>query len=316
MSSAICTLFEGHYHFGVAVLTNSLYRQGFRGNVYAGYRGSLPAWAQAPENPALNWPGGKTLSIADGLHLHFLPLDTEYHLTNYKPDFMIRVWQNLSFEATSLFYFDPDIVINAPWSAFAEWVTCGVALCEDVNSPLSEYHPIRMAWRRYFGAAKFVLQFKNAIYANGGFVGVAKQDISFLATWQAIQEAMAPAIGGLQTSTFTVQDLTPFAPFSKTDQDALNVAVEAWEGNVSFLGQEGMAFKVGATVMSHALGKNKPWLWSLFQHVSAAQSVRIVDRDYWNMADGPIAAHPLGLIRRRRWELQIAALIGRFYKRG
>ena len=52
-----------------------------------------------------------------------------------------------------------------------------------------------------------------------------------------------------------------FAPFGKTDQDALNASVEAYDGEVIRIsvGQEGMAFKAGVPQMTHALGIPKPW---------------------------------------------------------
>src|SRR5450631_3672108 len=92
MTTAICTLFENNYHYGVAALTNSLYISGYRGAIYAGYRGTLPPWClNAKENKLLNWPDSKTLEVADGIQIHFLPLNTPYHLANYKPDFMLSL---------------------------------------------------------------------------------------------------------------------------------------------------------------------------------------------------------------------------------
>ena len=321
MSLLICTLFERHYHFGLIALTNSLYHQGYRGDIYAGYKGTLPKWSStAQENNSLDWPGSKVLKVAEGLNLHFLPLTTHYELTNYKPDFMLRLMEGPGKAANGIFYFDPDIVVSAPWDFFADWITCGVALCEDVNSPLPENHPRRSAWRTYFGSNGIDLNFKNCIYANGGFLGVLKKDAYFLELWKNVQEAMAKEIGGLDRSIFSKIPLPevasgPFAPFGKTDQDALNATIEAWDGNISFIGQEGMAFKPGEAQMTHALGSPKPWY---IKHIGSAlrgRPPRKVDRDYWNMVDGPIRYHSKNIIFFRKINIQIAALIGRFYKR-
>ncbi len=321
MDLIVCTLFEDHYHLGLIALANSLYRQGFRGSIYAGYRGQLPKWTSAAkENNSIEWAGSSVLQITDGLQLHFLPLDTEYELTNYKPDFMLRVWNGPGKGAQGIFYFDPDIVVSAPWSFFKEWITYGVALCEDVNSPLPEHHPRRSAWRQYFGDNGIKLNFKSCNYANGGFLGLAKNDVGFLELWQKVQERMADQIGGLGRSIFSKIPLPeqasgPFAPFGKTDQDALNAAIEAWPGKISFIGQEGMAFKPGEAHMAHALGLPKPWH---IKHISCALRgipPRKVDRDYWNMVDGPLRSFPKSLITFRKVNIQIAAFLGRFYKR-
>ena len=315
MKSAICTLFEGSYHYGVAALVNSLYSQGFRGQFYAGYRGALPAWAATASNqPDLQWPGSCTLAFAEGLKIHFLPLDTDYHFSNYKPDFMLRLWNGIAGEAEAMYYFDPDIVVTAPWSVFEEWVGYGAALCEDVNSPMAEHHPTRAAWRHYFGGAAIPLRFKEATYANGGFVGVHKKNGDFLERWQAIQEAMGPAIGGLGNSFLVTAPVSsPFAAFAIPDQDALNAAVEAWDGAVSFVNKIGMAFKAGKPLMSHAVGKQKPWLWQPLKRVMYGQPPRRADRDYWEFANGLILSQPAGLIKRWRLAIKVAALVGRFY---
>jgi hypothetical protein len=95
MNSAVCTLFEGDYHYGVGALANSLYACGFRGKIYAGYRGPLPPWVAAPKE--LN--GFTEFHEVEGLTLCFIPLTTNIHFANYKPDFMLEVWEKYCPEA-------------------------------------------------------------------------------------------------------------------------------------------------------------------------------------------------------------------------
>lgn len=37
----ICTLFDGDFHYGLAAMLNSLVQAGYKGTVWAGYRGAL-----------------------------------------------------------------------------------------------------------------------------------------------------------------------------------------------------------------------------------------------------------------------------------
>ncbi len=324
MNSAVCTLFEGNYHLGVAGLTNSLYQNGFRGSIYVGYKGALPPWASlAKENSLLQWAGNKTLQVAEGLQLHFLPIETDYSLTNYKPDFMLKLWDGPAADMDSLFYFDPDIVILRSWLLFEEWANCGVAVSEDVNSPLAMQHPRRVAWRKYFGDKGISLNFKEGFYVNGGFIGLTKKNLQFLKTWINIQETMAPLIGGLNQSIFSRTPLTtllktaggPFMPFFKTDQDALNAAIEACDQEISFIGKDGMGFENGFVIMHHAVGRMKPWAWKPFLQSWRGRPPRKIEIEFWNLMDGPVRAFPNKIVKRQKRALRICSAIGRIYKK-
>lgn len=323
MDSVICTLFEGDYHFGLAAFINSVYQQGFRGDIYAGYRGSLPVWAiNAKNNSSLLWQGAQTFHAAEGIAIHFLPVITGYHLTNYKPDFILSLWDGPAKDAEAIFYFDPDIVVTYNWKFYEEWAGYGVALCEDVNSPMLPQHPRRMAWRKYFGGHEIKLNFDKYGYANGGFVGVCHADKNFISLWIDIQNKIAPLIGGLGRSAFPGEGfLSPehsgvYSPFSKTDQDALNIAVGAWGGKVSMVGKEGMGFQPGGGhLMLHALGSPKPWKNNYLVRMAAGYPPKAVDKKFWQCVGEPIKPYSGAYISWKNFTIKIASFIGRCYSR-
>ncbi|KJD34916.1 hypothetical protein PW52_12470 [Tamlana sedimentorum] len=323
--TGVCTLFEGHYHFGVATLSNSLYQNGYRGNIYVGYRGDLPPWVINAEKIDLE-PFGEITTFKPSLHrdiiLFFIPLNTKYSLTNYKPDFMLDLLNGPAQDIESIFYFDPDIVVNKSWDKFEDWVNCGVAVCEDVNSPIPEFHPRRVGWRSYYKDYDFKLQFKSNMYVNGGFIGVKRSDFSFLNIWKDIQECMGEAIGGLENSIFanlqyksTIPERKGFQIFDKSDQDALNVSIEVFNGDVSIIGSESMGFKEGYSLMSHALGSPKPWKAKLLSRALNGITPRATDVAYWQLKNFPFKAHSNMTFKRKIISIYIAKLINRFYKK-
>ena len=322
LNSSICTLFEGHYHHGVVTLANSIYNSGFRGIIYVGYRGDLPKWALSGVKEKIgNWDNAVVFTAATDFKLIFLPLITTYSLTNYKPDFMLSLWQGPAKEAEALFYFDPDIVVFDVWSCYEQWVQCGVAVCEDVNSPLQEHHPRRVGWRNYYNNFDVTLKFVNSIYVNGGFIGLLKKDITFINLWINLQELMALSIGGLDKSIFskqkyksTINEIKGFDYFDTSDQDALNATIEVYNGNISYLGKNGMGFIPGKITMYHAIGPNKPWQKNYWLTAIKGKPPRALDTAYWSIKNKPIRAHSNWSIRQKKVELNIAKFIGRFYK--
>jgi hypothetical protein len=320
MRSTVCTLFEGSYHHGVAALANSLHHAGFRGDIHAGYRGALPPWAAgaAPLSLPGPWLGASAYDAAPGLRIVFLALGTDHHLTNHKPEFMLALMDGPAAGTEALFYLDPDIVLVRPWRFFEEWVGCGVALCEDLNSPLPENHPRRVGWRRYYGARGMALEFRGREYVNGGFVGVQMAHRQFLADWQRAMNLMAEEIGSLSLALTdnARYKSTGFADcFDRTDQDGLNVAIEACELPVSIIGQEAMALKPGPWLLPHALGAAKPWQRNYLRHALGGEPPRPADKAFWRFARGPISTLPASTLLLKPVEMALAALLGRCYRR-
>ncbi len=307
LKTIVVTLFEGDYQLGVAALINSLIAAGFVGTVVCGHRGPVPPWA----------PAARSL---DPVQVEFIALDTVAHLTNYKPEFLLHVWSNLHPDAERLYYFDPDIVIKARWSFFEEWVGYGVALVEDVNSPMPESHPRRGAWRACLAARRRLVRRETSAYVNGGFIGLADGQQGFLHEWLEAMALVGEEIGGLAHSMFSFGDgqpdrASPAYPFNKTDQDALNIAIMTASQNVSIMGAEGMDFRTGGWTMAHALGAEKPWRKKFLRAALAGRAPSAADREFWRHTGTPLQIFSAHVTQWRRATLTLAGLIGRLYRR-
>lgn len=320
MSTVICTLFEGDYHYGVAALVNSLYKRGYRGKVLAGYRGQLPTWAADAQHCSIGeWESARSLDVGGCLEVLFLPLTTSAHLANYKPDFMLDALFASGDDATGIIYFDPDICVVESWSYFEEWLSCGVAVCEDINSPLPENHPSRVGWRRYLKAYRHELSFRFPEYANSGLVGVTREHLSMLYSWRDVQAAIFDEIGGLGTTKLV--NGKPFRSkgfancFFAPDQDALNATFEASRVPVSLIGREAMGFKHGSACALHALGNGKPWHRPYIREALRGNSPRRVDKVFWEDVNGPLRPYSRRNIRLKKLAIGLASLLTRLYRR-
>ncbi len=321
MSVSVCTLFEKDYHYGVAGLVNSLVRSGFAGTVFAGFRGPLPEWAANARPVAIgSWTDARRLEISSDTAIVFLPQRTQAHFTNVKPDFMLELFAREELGIERLIYLDPDICLVSPWQFVADWLTCGIALCEDVNSPLPQNHPRRIGWRRYFGQHGIALEYRSDAYVNGGCCGVSRSDLRFLENWQRLSQLMSELIGGLGTAKIEggagFRQVGFASCFDSSDQDALNAAIEMTGGvDYAVLPRAAMGFVPGAAVLPHALGPRKPWRRKFLREALKALPPIAADKAYWACVDAPL--RPMGELRMRvtRSALLLASAFGRFYQR-
>lgn len=305
---AICTLFEKGYHVGLGVFTNSLYASGYRGVVYAGYRGKLPPWAGAgqPDHDV-----EYVFEVTEGVLIHFIPLPTDQHFTNMKPDFMLDLWERFGQDWTQLFYFDPDIVLKGKWERFREWAEMGVALCEDMKSPLPRRHPLRMQWRKYYAAYGIDVQPQDDYYVNGGFVGVDQQHRSFLHTWKKVQDLMKEKVGKPQE----IEIGDRWNLFQIADQDALNVAKDIYR-EVCLMPMHGMDFGSLGYVMSHAAGAGKPWTKNYLSNILFdSDKPANTDKMFWRNAKSPITVYDNSTIARKQLVIKFASLLGRVVRK-
>ena len=308
MTAHACSLFEGSYHIGLGALLNSLYRHGFRGVFFAGYRGDLPPWATSISTKE----GDPHFAVADGCQIRFVPVDTALHLTSYKPIFMQQMFERFLKTEDILCYFDPDITIKCRWSFFEEWVQNGLALVEDSTFPyLPSNHPLRYQWLRMAEAAGLKQKRALSRYYNGGFVGVPGRLREVLAVWESLLDKAKSF--GYDTTTLASEDRT--SPWQAADQDLLNIAVMTTDVPLSTLGPEGMDFRPGGYVMSHAVNSPKPWEKGYIKYALYGTPPGLPDKGFWENSEHPIRLFPDFIVRKRSLTLKAAIALSRAWHR-
>ena len=302
----ICTLFEGDYHLGVAVLINSIVANGFRGLFWVGYRGNLPPWLD------------QLTKCSEGLYqvgeavLTFELLDAEIHFTHFKPAFMNSLIDR-RIATCSLWYFDPDITVRCSWNFYERWAKFGVCLCQDVTmGSMPSDHPLRLEWIELAHQAGWPAPVrKQERYYNGGFLGLQIDRKVFLDTWERANE-LARAYG-VNHSEFQTGDRANTFQFA--DQDALNITVMFADVPLSTIGPEGMGWINGGYTMYHSAGGSKPWRKKFLRSALAAKPPWNGDKHFLQHADGAIKPFSPAKLRRMRRAERLGSIIGRFYHR-
>ena len=302
----ICSLFEGDFHFGVAVLINSIVRGGFRGLFWIGCRGDLPVWAA----PLKRRDDG--LFEVGGALLAFETIQTGRHFGQFKSEFLARTIDN-GIAVRHLWYFDPDITVRCAWSFYEMWIQHGVCLCqEQIMGTMPARHPIRCEWMRMAHEAGWGEPLRQQErYFNSGFIGLDVTHRAFLDRWiAAVRLANANGVapdqfqkGGRHQVFFTV------------DQDTLNISTMYADVPFSTIGPEGMGFIPGGFTMYHSVGKAKAWRKSFLKSALQGSPPTNGDKHFLECADGPIHPYSAGDLRSLRRHARWAAFLGRFYRR-
>ncbi|MDZ7961409.1 MAG: hypothetical protein RMY34_26600 [Aulosira sp. DedQUE10] len=311
MHTAICTVFEKDYHYGVGALANSLYHHGFRGVIWAGYRGNLPSWAKLIKDGE----GYQEFAIAEDCAIRFVKLDTRKHFGFYKPNFMTLLWESYCPDVEALFYFDPDIVNKCSWDFYEKWVSRGIALCGDSWYHVPANHPRRLAWKEFAESKGLVCDRQLDSHFNSGFIGVNKSCKSILVLWQQLVELGEMAGYSDLQDLYGNKSFTHY-PYLYGDQTYMNLALMVSNLPISAVGPDGMDFLPGGTIMSHAIAPSvKPWRKKLI--ISALQGSRpsITDKLFWRHSQTPIQMYSSAKFLQQKFAILFGSAIGRFIYR-
>lgn len=299
---ALCTLYEGDYHYGLAALANSLFHSGFSGTLWAGTQGGRPPW--------YNGGASNETKLSNGMTIRFVDIETPYHFSHYKPWWMQDVLTVHAPESTYVAYFDPDIVVKAPWDFFHGWIERGIAVVGDYYEQIAESHLFRLHWREHAQKRGHETVRKLDRYFNGGFVGARRDQTDFLKVW-------ADLLSGLPDLGLPIDQLLPASklhPFQMTDQDMLNAALECGDWQLATLPPSAMDLRgeVGQ-VMCHMTPGAKPWRCGYFMGQRRWRQRAHASRIYWQNVAGPIVPYGKRELIARRLDQRFATLFGRLY---
>ena len=238
----VCSLYEGDFHFGIAILINSIVRSGFRGLFWIGNRGGLPPWTDQLKRR----PDG-LFEVGDAL-LGFEEIHTGRHFGQFKSEFLNHVIDR-GIAVANLWYFDPDITVRCDWTFFERWVQFGISICQEINmGTMPSDHPLRCEWLKLASEAGWDAPFRlPERYYNSGFVGLHIRHREFLTAWMnAIRLANA---NGVRIDQF--QEGNRSETFYTVDQDTMNIAIMFSPVPLSTIGFEGMGWTTGGFTMYH-----------------------------------------------------------------
>ncbi len=307
---AVCTLFEGHYHFGVAGLVNSLVAAGYQGTVWVGHRGPLPLWMV--EGAGFDH-SSKCLQVTPALRLQTVELNPPVSLNYYKPTFMLDILERFAPDADAVTYMDPDMVVKCDWTAIEQWLSPdSVSLVEDVNWSMPAQHPKRLRWQAFFAEHGQVPVRALERYYNAGFVGAARAQIDMLRAWQRICGIVAAYSGG------TLHQRRVGAPdhlFHSADEDALNFTLSLSTTRLVTSGPEAMDLAPGGKHLSHAVGSFKPWQGHHVRRALQGKPPNVAAECFYRFVDGPLLPFSPLKLAKRRMAMQLALALGTVYAR-
>lgn len=294
----VTTLYEGHYEKGVGALVNSLVQSSFKGKIYIGYRGNLPSWICQLDKTDQNF------KIGNDVQLIFVLLHVDMHFGYYKPSFMKKVADENP-DVASIYYFDPDIVVNAPWGFISSWTNIGVSVCLDNCFPfVHQNHPWRREWQKLANQeTKSDLNY----YVNSGFIGLHRDSFRLLDRWILLTDNYKAIDGDL--SRFEKDGFRAF----KGDQDLLNAAMTiSPDLTFSIIGTEGMGFTDPAYLIAHAVESTKPWKNNFIKQIIVKGSKPgTAAKMFFNYCQSPIEIYTKSQLKIRKIDIKLASILGR-----
>lgn len=298
----IVCLYDGEYHLGVAALVNSLVKYNYKGLINIGYRGgALPFWVNQ-----LKSTGDNYFSVTNDIIIHFKEVSSNMHLGYFKPFFIKDTFDSYP-TVKKLYYFDADIMVQAPWGLFSRWLDTGVCLCLDsAFHYIHHNHPWRKDWRRLVSGRLNLLN-NTSQYFNSGFLGIGRDSIVLIERW--IDVTNQHIKNGGEINHF-IKDAHSSI---KGDQDLLNAVITTSSDiEISVMGKEAMGFSLPATLMLHAIGDWKPWNSSLTLHLfKHGNKPNMADKTFLKKSRYPINIFSPYHYALKKLDLVSASFLGR-----